>query len=94
MSTSNAEMATASRETRMTVAINAIAELACDLDNVNSRLSAIKGRLLGQYDDIPSPINAEVEPDRSVIDNLDYRLRMLGEQITQAKAHIASLEEL
>ena len=91
---SESQLATASRETRMSIAINAIAELACDLDNVNSRLSAIKGRLLGQFDDIPTPINAEVEPDRSVIDNLDYRLRMLSEQIVQAKSHIAGLEEL
>lgn len=86
--------AVASRETRMTIALNTIAELAVDLDNVNSRLSSIKGRLLGQFDDIPTPINAEVEPDRSVIDNLDYRLRMVSEQIVQAKSHIASLEEL
>ncbi len=88
------QLATASRETRITIAINAIQELACDLDNVNSRLSSIKGRLLGQFDDIPTPINAEVEPERSVIDNLDYRLRMLSEQIIQAKSHIAALEEL
>ena len=94
MSTANAEHVTASRETRMTIAINAIAELAVDLDNVNSRLNSMKGRLLGQHDDIPTPINAEVEPDRSVIDNLDYRLRMLSEQIIQAKSHIAALEEL
>lgn len=88
------ETACAARETRMSIAINAIAELACDLDNVNNRLSAIKGRMLGYFDDVPAPIDAEVEPDRSVIDNLDYRLRMLSEQITQAKSHIASLEEL
>jgi hypothetical protein len=88
------ETACAARESRMSIAINSIAELAQDLDNVNNRLSAIKGRLLGQFDDIPTPINAEVEPDRSVIDNLDYRLRMLSEQIIQAKSHIAGLEEL
>ena len=92
---SEAQLETASaRETRLSIAINAIAELAADLDNVNHRLSAIKGRILGQFDDIPSPINAEVEPDRSVLDNIDYRLRMLSEQIIQAKAHIAALEEL
>lgn len=91
---SEAQLATAARESRMSIAINAIAELAQDLDNVNSRLSSMKGRLLGQYDDIPTPINAEVEPDRSVIDNLDYRLRMLSEQVIQAKSHLAGLEEL
>lgn len=81
-------------ETRLSIAINAIAELACDLDNVNSRLGNMKGRLLSCYDDIPAPINAEVEPERSVLDTLDYRLRMLSEQITQAKSHIAKLEEV
>lgn len=84
----------ACRETRLTIAMNGIAELAQDLDNVNNRLSAIKGRVLGYHDDIPAPINKEIEPDRSVMDDLDYRIRMVSEQITQAKSHIASLEEL
>jgi len=91
---SNAELATAARETRITVALNAIAELSSDLDNVNHRLSAIKGRLLGQFDECSAPINKEVEPDRSVIDDLDYRLRMLNEQIVRVNGHIAVLEEL
>ncbi len=91
---SEAQLGTASRESRTTIALNSIAELSSDLDNVNHRLSAIKGRLLGCFDDIPQPTNAEVEPDRSVLDNVDYRLRMLSEQVIQAKSHIAKLEEL
>ena len=87
--------ATASaQETRLSIAINAVSELACDLDNVNTRLSNMKGRILGYHDDIPAPINKEIEPERSVIENLDYRIRMVSEQISQVKSHIASLEEL
>lgn len=95
MPESRAELATASRETRLTVIINRTVELMEDLGNVNSRLIAMKGRILGQFDDAPVEINRAVEAtDRPVIDQLDAMLDRIGGEIVEAKRHIAALEEL
>lgn len=96
MSESRAELATASRETRMTVAINRAEELMEDLGNVNSRLIAMKGRLLGQFDDSPAEatVRAVEATDRPIIDQFDAMLDRIGGEITEAKRHIAALEDL
>jgi hypothetical protein len=86
--------ATASSETRLTITINGTRELMQDLENLNHRLTAIKGRLLGQFDDPSPPINKEVEPDRPVVDQLDYMLSRISDKISEAKQHTAALEEL
>ena len=96
MSESRAELATASRETRLTVCLNSMRELMDDLANVNHRLIAMKGRLLGQFDDAPpsDPVRAVEATDRPVIDEVDHQLQRIGGEITEAKRHIAALEEL
>ncbi len=96
MSESRAELATASRETRLTVVLNSMRELMEDLGNVNSRLTAMKGRLLGKIDDAPvqENIRAVEASDRPIIDEVDHQLVRIGAEISEAKRHIAELEEL
>lgn len=83
------------RESRTSIAINAVRELILTAENTNNRLIQLKGAILGVYEDGPdTPTNKEVEPNRCKMDELDYMQSCLSREMDETGRHLAYLEGL
>lgn len=90
------EASTPRPETRVSIASNGLLAILNDVDNINNRMSEKRGRMLGQYQDEPEPVNkpiAGTEPDRCDLDQLDFLISRLNDKLIKTKDHLAALEE-
>lgn len=86
----------AARESRMSVSLNNIREQIMSAENTNNRLLQMKARVMGIREDSPlqAPMNREVEPELSLVEELEHLLDRLNGEMNETKRHLVDLEAL
>jgi uncharacterized coiled-coil protein SlyX len=79
--------------TMIATAKNFVCEIRDQLSRIESRMTALKYRLLGEQDDAEVATD-NPEPVRSDTDELSHQLDGLRMQINRMESHLASLERL